>query len=77
MNTLKVRADEGLCRSPYFTHGRVYVARQVDGLRIFEVTDDIGHTRVIIPGEPCPHFVMPFGTMHNSDRGRFVPVDEV
>lgn len=76
MKTLNVRADQGLCHSPYFTHGKVYVARQVGDLNVFEVTDDIGHTRIIIPDDPCPHFVMPFITMNNSDRGRFLTVRE-
>lgn len=74
---VRVQADEGLCRSPYFTHGRQYVARRVrEDLRVYSIRDDRGHERITLLDEPCPHFVMPFAVAP-AMRGRFRTVEVI
>lgn len=57
----KVRCEKRQSHCPYFTDGKVYEAHQKFSgdlpLRVYEVRDDRGNARVIVPdGEPCPHF---------------------
>lgn len=73
---VRVQADEGLCRSPYFTHGRQYVAERVrEDLRVYRLRDDLGRERISLLDEPSPHFVMPSSHMDPSARGRFRTVE--
>jgi hypothetical protein len=58
-----------------FTDGREYVATHVRN-RLWEVTDDKGHTRYIIPGELEAHLqkLSERGDGCSQPVGRFVPV---
>jgi hypothetical protein len=58
---MKIRCEKRNSRCSYFTDGKTYEARQMFSgdlpLKTYEVRDDRGNTRVVIPdGSPCPHF---------------------
>jgi len=62
-----------LTRSTRFTNGAVYKAFQCfEGARVYDVIDDLGIVRTIIPDEPCPHLTPLEGPYGSRDLGRFV-----
>lgn len=68
---LKVQCQKDGSTNTYFTDGRVYTARHHQN-RLYEVKDDRGHPRFIIPGELCPHLKSSGG---GRCVGRFVIVE--
>lgn len=62
-----------LTRSTRFTNGAVYKAYQCfKGARVYDVIDDSGIVRTIIPDEPCPHLTPMEGQYGSRDLGKFV-----
>lgn len=44
----------------HFTDGKVYESRTKTG-NLFNIIDDLGHARAIIPDVPCPHLMFSRG----------------
>ena len=62
-----------LTRSTRFTNGTVYKAYQCfKGARVYDIIDDLGIVRTIIPDEPCPHLTPMEGQYGPRDLGKFV-----
>jgi hypothetical protein len=55
MVQLRCSKNGGTCN--YVTHGRIYNAYPVGSGRVYEISDDYGHTRVVKPGPNCPHII--------------------
>lgn len=51
-----VRCIKNGSTSRIFTDGKIYEARHFKNA-LYEIHDDLGHSRYIIPDEPCPHLV--------------------
>jgi hypothetical protein len=56
-----------------FTHGKIYATRPGPGT-LLAVTDDLGHTRYIIPDAPCAHLVPALRWFTSDKLGRFETV---
>lgn len=65
---VKVRPSFNGGTCPYFTDGKLYVARPVGSGRVAEVNDDRGNIRVVslVPGDKCPHLLKHW--LQNYDR---------
>lgn len=57
---IKVRLVANTSTRPFFTPGKLYVARRNSVGRALTLLDDKGNERVILLGEPCGH--------HPTDR---------
>lgn len=77
---MKVRCEKnGADYTAPFTDGKIYEATHYMN-SLWEVHDDLGHSRFITPGAPCPHLQKQRQrgrTFAQSECvGRFVPVAE-
>lgn len=74
---------EGRFDEIYFRSGIVYTGVQREGLNIWDVIDDLGHTRAIIPNTLSPHLITRFIDLYNYPRrlqnctGKFVFFDSL
>lgn len=55
----------------YFTDGRVYLGTPIGSGRVYQVTDDHGHARVIGAGPNCPHMPPPGRGFSREAHTRF------
>ena len=74
-NVIRVRCEKGGADSRVFTDGKVYEARH-HANALYEVRDDRGNVRYIIPGERCPHLVVQHDHWQQAVVGRFVVLEE-
>ena len=77
---ISVRCEYNLLtQSTQFRNGAIYQAVQCfEGARVYDIIDDLGIVRTIIPDEPCPHLTpTPLGAPYRSrDLGKFVTVEQ-